>query len=137
MTELEKASSNVRIKFKIALLERGMKQIELAHMLGVSPAQVSRALAGNITPKDIEIQKRAADILNIEVDRAAEEETTALGAAFLAGLAVDYWKNTDELKQVLEDGKLFKPSMEENKIQKLYQGWQNAVAATQSFKPQN
>ncbi|MBZ5985027.1 helix-turn-helix domain-containing protein [Leuconostoc gelidum subsp. gasicomitatum] len=67
MTELEKASSNVRIKFKIALLERGMKQIELAHMLGASPAQVSRALAGNITPKDIEIQKRAADILNIEV----------------------------------------------------------------------
>lgn len=78
-----------------------------------------------------------ADILNIEVDRAAEEETTALGAAFLAGLAVDYWKNTDELKEVLADGKLFKPVMKSAKRQRLYQGWQQAVAATQSFKPQN
>ena len=67
MTELEKASSNVKIKFKIALIERGMKQAELAEILGTSPAQVSRALAGNTTPKDIEIQKAAAKILNIEI----------------------------------------------------------------------
>lgn len=67
MTELEKASSNVKIKFKIALIERGMKQAELAEILGTSPAQVSRALAGNTTPKDIEIQKAAAKILNVEI----------------------------------------------------------------------
>lgn len=67
MTELEKASSNVKIKFKIALIERGMKQAELAEILGTSPAQVSRALAGNTTPKDIEIQKAVAKILNVEI----------------------------------------------------------------------
>lgn len=67
MTELEKASSNVKIKFKIALIEHGMKQAELAEILGTSPAQVSRALAGNTTPKDIEIQKAAAKILNVEI----------------------------------------------------------------------
>ncbi len=66
MTELESASSKVKIKFKVSLLERGMKQVELAELLGVSPAQVSRALAGNSTPKDIEIQKRAAKILGLK-----------------------------------------------------------------------
>lgn len=67
MTELEKASSNVKIKFKIALIERGMKQVELAEMLETTPAQVNRALAGNTTPKDIEIQNQAAKILNVEI----------------------------------------------------------------------
>lgn len=67
MTELEKASSNVKTKFKIALIERGMKQAELAEILGTSPAQVSRALAGNTTPKDLEIQKAAAKILSVEI----------------------------------------------------------------------
>jgi len=76
-----------------------------------------------------------ADILNIEIDRAAEEETTALGAAFLAGLAVGYWDNTDELKQIIADGKIFKPVMQSDKRQLLYRGWKNAVAATQLFKP--
>lgn len=76
-----------------------------------------------------------ADILNTEVDRAAEEETTALGAAFLAGLAVDYWHDTDELRAVLADGKLFKPAMDETKRRRLYRGWQNAVESTQLFKP--
>lgn len=67
MTELEKASSNLKTKFKIALIERDMKQVELAKMIGTTPAQVNRALAGNTTPKDIEIQKQAAKILNIEI----------------------------------------------------------------------
>lgn len=76
-----------------------------------------------------------ADILNTEVDRAAEEETTALGAAFLSGLAVGYWHNTDELRDVLADGKLFTPAMDDAKRSHLYHGWQNAVSATQMFKP--
>lgn len=77
-----------------------------------------------------------ADILNTEVDRAAEEETTALGAAFLAGLAVGYWDNTDELKDILADGKLFTPSMSDDRRHHLYRGWQKAVSATQMFKPE-
>ena len=67
MSELEKASSNVKIKFKVALIKHNMKQVELAEILGTTPAQVNRALAGNTTPKDIEIQKRAAKILNVEI----------------------------------------------------------------------
>lgn len=67
MTELEVAAKNVRIMFKTALLEHGMKQVELAKMMNVSPAQVSRALQGNTTPKDIEIQKQVAKILGITI----------------------------------------------------------------------
>ncbi|MGL5301453.1 MAG: transcriptional regulator [Weissella confusa] len=67
MTELENAAKNVQLMFKTALWERGMKQVELARMLSVSPAQVSRALQSNTTPKDIQIQKQAAKILGINL----------------------------------------------------------------------
>ena len=67
MSELELAAKNVKVMFKTALVQRDIKQVELAEMLGVAPAQVSRALAGNSTPKDIEIQKKAAKILGIEL----------------------------------------------------------------------
>lgn len=67
MTELERASSSIKRKFKIALFDNNIKQIELARLLDVNPSQLSRALAGNSTPKDIEIQKRAAQKLGIEL----------------------------------------------------------------------
>ena len=50
-----------------------------------------------------------ADILGIEIHRAHDLETTALGAAFLAGLAVGYWQDLDELKAEYQPGKIFKP----------------------------
>ncbi|WP_433322380.1 helix-turn-helix domain-containing protein [Weissella tructae] len=67
MTALEMASQDVKVKFKIAILQSGFKQRELAEMVGTTPAQVSRAIAGNTTPKDIEIQKKLAKILNVEL----------------------------------------------------------------------
>lgn len=69
MTELESAAKKTKITFKVALLQRGMTQVELSKLLHTTPAQVSRALAGNTTPKDIEIQKAAAEILGIELSR--------------------------------------------------------------------
>ena len=74
-----------------------------------------------------------ADILGIELARAANLETTALGAAFLAGLAVGYWKDMEELKTLNAVGETFQPAMLEAERQKLYQGWKAAVAATQFF----
>lgn len=67
MTELETAAKKTKITFKVALLQRGITQVELAKLLDTTPAQVSRALAGNTTPKDIAIQKSAAKILGIEL----------------------------------------------------------------------
>ena len=75
-----------------------------------------------------------ADILNIPVQRAADLETTALGVAFLAGLGIGYWQDLAELKGIYATGELFEPEMSEEKRQRLYRGWKQAVAATQAFK---
>ncbi len=64
-----------------------------------------------------------ADILDIPLQRASDLETTALGAAFLAGLAVGFWKDTDEIKENYEAGKIFQVEMEEEHREHLYKGW--------------
>ena len=74
-----------------------------------------------------------ADILGVKVARAENLETTALGAAFLAGLATGYWESLDELKNLNTAGKLFVPTMENEEREKLYKGWKRAVRATQIF----
>lgn len=74
-----------------------------------------------------------ADILGIELARAKNLETTALGAAFLAGLAVGYWKDLEELKTLNAAGERFQPTMNEARKEQLYKGWKKAVAATQAF----
>ncbi len=74
-----------------------------------------------------------ADILGTPIQRASNLETTALGAAFLAGLAVGYWKDLEELKQLIKVGQTFKPSMNESEKEGLYKGWKKAVKATQVF----
>jgi glycerol kinase len=75
-----------------------------------------------------------SDILGIEIDRASDLETTALGAAFLAGLAVGFWKDLEDLKKEYKPGKVFKPKMSTDEREDLYTGWQEAVAATRQFK---
>ncbi|KZK38183.1 glycerol kinase GlpK [Lactococcus taiwanensis] len=75
-----------------------------------------------------------ADILDIPIQRASDLETTALGAAFLAGLAVGFWKDMDELRESYEAGKIFQVQMSSNRREKLYEGWKKAVNATQAFK---
>ncbi|PCS01035.1 glycerol kinase GlpK [Lactococcus fujiensis] len=75
-----------------------------------------------------------ADILDIPLQRASDLETTALGAAFLAGLAVGFWKDTDEIKENYEAGKIFQVEMEEEHREHLYKGWKKAVDATRAFK---
>jgi len=74
------------------------------------------------------------DILNVPIQRAGNLETTALGAAFLAGLAVGYWKDTDEIREFYEAGKIFEAEMPEERREKLYTGWKKAVKATQAFE---
>lgn len=75
-----------------------------------------------------------ADILDTPIERAANLETTALGAAFLAGLAVGYWQDTTELKTIFAVGQRFEPQMSAKRREDSYAGWQNAVAATRIFK---
>ncbi|MBO0442568.1 glycerol kinase GlpK [Vagococcus fluvialis] len=75
-----------------------------------------------------------ADILDIDVTRAPNLETTALGAAYLAGLAVGFWADLDELREFQGEGSTFKPDMASEEREDLYAGWKEAVAATQTFK---
>ena len=74
-----------------------------------------------------------SDIIQAPVDRPVCVETTAMGAAYLAGLAVGYWKNIDELKHVFTIGQAFEPKMGELEREKLYSGWQRAIKATRVF----
>ncbi|MFC6181078.1 glycerol kinase GlpK [Lactiplantibacillus daowaiensis] len=75
-----------------------------------------------------------ADISDVTIQRAADLETTALGAAFLAGLAVGYWSDLDELKASHQAGDRFTPQMSAAERNNLYAGWQTAVKAAQLFK---
>ncbi len=72
-----------------------------------------------------------SDILNKDVYRPVCIETTSLGAAYLAGLATGYWKNTDEIVQNWQIDKVFNPKMDEEKRENGLAGWKRAVAATQ------
>ncbi|HNR15869.1 MAG TPA: glycerol kinase GlpK [Chitinophagaceae bacterium] len=71
-----------------------------------------------------------SDILNTNVVRPKITETTALGAAYLAGLAVGYWKNVEEIQQQWQVDKSFSPSMPDEKRNELISGWQRAIKAS-------
>ncbi|MEB7823876.1 glycerol kinase GlpK [Staphylococcus chromogenes] len=75
-----------------------------------------------------------ADLVNVPVERPEISETTALGAAYLAGIATGFWKNKDEVSNNWKLEKSFEPKMDEKEANKLYKGWQKAVEATKVFK---
>ena len=68
-----------------------------------------------------------ADIVDTQVHRPKCIETTALGAAYLAGLAVGYWRDKEEIKENWQIGRVFEASMAEEKRRQLLKGWQRAV----------
>lgn len=71
-----------------------------------------------------------ADVLNVPVIRPKVAETTALGAAYAAGLAVGFWKDYDELRSNWGVDKEWTPAMSEELRKKLYSGWKKAVTRT-------
>ncbi len=75
-----------------------------------------------------------ADILNTPIKRAAINETTALGAAYLAGLAVGFWPDMDAIRKMHALRDEFTPQMAADRREKCYAGWQAAIKATQAFQ---
>ncbi|MBL6965468.1 MAG: glycerol kinase, partial [Anaerolineales bacterium] len=71
-----------------------------------------------------------ADILGVPVVRPLVAETTALGAAYAAGLAVGFWNNTEDLRQNWQVAKTWQPGMEAAQRAKLYAEWKKAVTRT-------
>src|SRR5699024_6211494 len=75
-----------------------------------------------------------SDLLQVPVDRSKINETTALGAAYLAGLAIGFWKDHSEISSYWKKDKVFEPTMDISTRNKLYKGWQKAIEATMVFK---
>ncbi|XJZ28316.1 glycerol kinase GlpK [Bacillota bacterium Lsc_1132] len=75
-----------------------------------------------------------SDILNVPVERPNVNETTALGAAYLAGIAVGFWENQAEISKQWAIDHQFNPKMAEEEQKDLYAGWKKAVKAAMAFK---
>ena len=75
-----------------------------------------------------------SDILDVPVERTAINETTALGAAYLAGMAVGFWESKEDIEKHWNLEQIFEPKMKEIERQNLYKGWKKAIKAAQAFK---
>lgn len=87
---------------------------------------------GGACVSDIMMQFQA-DILNTKVCRPKNVETTALGAAYLAGLATGFWKDKEEILCHRETERVFEPKMDEVTRKKLYDGWKKAVERAKNW----
>ncbi|HSE72377.1 MAG TPA: glycerol kinase GlpK [Nocardioidaceae bacterium] len=84
---------------------------------------------GGVTANELCMQIQA-DVLGVPVSRPVVAETTALGAAYAAGLAVGFWKDTDELRENWNESKRWEPDWDEEKRAAGYAQWKKAVART-------
>ena len=84
---------------------------------------------GGVTLNDLCMQIQA-DVLGVSVSRPEIAETTALGAAYAAGLAVGFWKNTDELRSNWSEGRRWEPEWTKEQREEGYSGWKKAVTRT-------
>lgn len=75
-----------------------------------------------------------SDILDMSVERTIIQETTALGAAYLAGLAIGFWKSREDISAQWKVDHVFESEMESSMRIKLYQGWKKAVHAARAYK---
>jgi glycerol kinase len=79
------------------------------------------------------LMKFQSDLLGTVVERPSNHETTALGAAYLAGLGVGVWNSREELAALWQMDRRFEPSMDEARRSQLYGGWRRAVQAAMAF----
>ncbi|WP_345172490.1 FGGY-family carbohydrate kinase, partial [Actinomadura verrucosospora] len=84
---------------------------------------------GGVTANELCMQLQA-DILGVPVSRPVVAETTALGAAYAAGLAVGFWTTTDELRQNWNEDKRWQPTWNDDQRHQGYAGWKKAVDRT-------
>jgi glycerol kinase len=84
---------------------------------------------GGVTANDLCMQIQA-DVLGVPVSKPVVAETTALGAAYAAGLAVGFWKDTDELRENWNEDKRWEPQWSDEQRDKGYADWKKAVERT-------
>lgn len=91
---------------------------------------------GGATVNDMLMQFQS-DVLNTETVRPKVIETTVMGAAYLAGLAVSYWDSLEEIQQIWQTDVHFKPIPDRTKIKKGIEGWYRAVDALEYWTKEN
>lgn len=91
---------------------------------------------GGATVNDLLMQFQA-DVLNTTTIRPKEVETTAMGAAYLAGLAVGYWKDQEEIQEIWQTDVRFNPTQERKEIEEHIKGWYRAIDAVQYWAENN
>lgn len=97
-----------------------------------TPIEVLRVDGGAV--KNEFLMQFQSDVLQLQVELAKLNESTALGAAYLAGLATSFWPNQEALSALWVSGETYQPHMDEVQATALYTGWQKAVEATRIFK---
>lgn len=100
-----------------------------------SKITIKRLRADGGASKNDLLMQFQADIIDKPVEAADFSETTALGVAYLAGLAVGFWQDLAEIKAFSHHGKRFEAQINDAKRTELYDGWKRAVQATMAFKP--
>ena len=88
---------------------------------------------GGMTASDLLMQFQA-DILDVDVIKPKITETTALGAAFVAGLAIGFWQNKDELRQYWQVDKIYKPNIDTAKRDNLKDNWNKAISKSSGWQ---
>jgi glycerol kinase len=132
ITGLTRGSGRAHI-VRAALESISYQSADLAHTM---ERETGRALAelrvdGGATANNLMMQHQA-DLLGVPVLRGQVIETTALGAAYFAGLAVGFWKNKDELRTIWKEERRFTPSWSDSDREKALAGWKMAVRRTRS-----
>jgi len=106
----------------IAYLTRSV--LEEIRRVGIKISELK--VDGGASKNDFLMQIQA-DMLGLRVVRPQILETTSLGAAYMAGLAVDYWRNLSEITSMWRAEKIFEPMINETERNKLYEAWKKAV----------
>ena len=110
---------------------------QVADLVGAMEADtgitLSQLKADGGASRDQFLMQFQSDVLNRSVCRPVIRETTALGAAYLAGLAVGLWQNREEIKSLWQKDTVFTPTMEETKRQELLDRWHKAVSRSRNW----
>ncbi len=99
----------------------------LAAMRADSGLEIAELRVDGGATTDNLLMQFQADILGVPLVRPKIWETTALGAAYLAGLAIGFWQSTDELQSQWQQERVFTPSMDKRRAEELCRGWQKTV----------
>ncbi len=103
-------------------------------MCEVSGYDLKRLRVDGGAVKNKVLMQFQSDILNVDVDVPMCNETTALGAAFLSGLATGFWSDKEEIKSIWNVQASYACNLDEKKRTELYQGWKKAIKAAIAFK---